>query len=294
MFLLEIYGQIIVNSIIRGSIYAIIAYGFTLAYGTMDFFNMAYGANIMLGAYVFYTLYILQGLPIIISGILSLIIIAMLLIIIDRISYYPLRIKKAPKWALVVMSMSVNLIIVSVVSIVYGNSQHFVLGGATSVGKVTISKINITSIQILIVAFALIIALAVTVFLRKSRVGLLIRALANNKYMASVVGINVEKIFIVIIALSSVLSTTAAIFLALESDIKPMMGAGALLKAIIASIVGKVGNIRGAFFAGYLLGLIENIIVFVLGTGWSDAIALPIVIVLLLLLPSYFGITESN
>ena len=294
MFQSGIFGQILVNALITGSIYAVIAFGFTLMYSTMNFFNMAYGAHVLIGAYAFYSFYRLLHLPIVISGILACFIVIPVLLLTDRAVYFPLRKKNVPGWSIVVVSMSINLIVESIVSMAYGNAQQFVLGGAVDLKKFSIGGAGITIIQLSIILIAVLVMLGFTVFLKKTKIGLIIRAIANDKQMSYVVGIDVEKAYTVIIAVSAILSTVAAVLMSLESDVRPRMGSPALLKAIMASIIGRVGNIKGALLAGYLFGIIENIAVFYLGTGWRDAICLPIVIILLLIFPSYFGIAEQK
>jgi len=290
----EVLGQLLVNSLISGSIYALIAFGFTLSYGTMNFFNMGYGAHIVLAAYAFYSFYKLLNLNIFLSAILAFLILMPIMIAIDRISYYPMRKKEFPGWSIIVVSIAVNLIVESIISIVYGNYQQFILGGATNLKKLTFAGINITISQVAIIAIAVAIMVSATLFLKKTRIGLLIRGIANNKQMAYVVGIDVEKIYVVIIAVSSFLSTAAAILMSLEYDIRPRMGASALAKAITASVIGGAGNIRGTLIAGYVFGLIENVVSYFIGAGWRDAIALPIVVILLLVMPSRFGIVKAD
>lgn len=103
-----------------------------------------------------------------------------------------------------------------------------------------------------------------------------------------------EKVYIIVIALGSVLATVAGILLSMDTDLRPTISSTALLKAIVASIVGGVGNIRGALFAGLLIGFIENFAILFIGSGWRDAIPLVLIVLFMLLKPSVFGIEEKG
>ncbi len=284
--------QIIINSIIAGGIYAVIASGFTLLYGTMNFFNMAYGANFLVGAYSFYLLYRICAFPLIISAILACLFTALLMVLIDRLCYYGFRQKHVPQWTTVVISMSVAILLQAIVTIIFGSNIHMVANGIPA--HYAIFGADITPVQIAIIVSVVFIMVIVNTYLKKSKTGKLIRAIANDKTMAKVVGINVERAYIAIIEIVSIMATIAGILVSLDSVVSPIMGSTALLKAIVASIIGGVGNIRGAVFAGILLGFIENFATLFVGSGWADAISLVLIIVLLLARPAAFGITETE
>ena len=284
--------QIIGNSIITGSIYSVIAFGFTIMYSTMGFFNMAYGANILTGAYVFYVFYRLLNLPLMVAVVISLVLTAALMSVIDRLSYYKLRNKRVPSWTIVVVSISVNLIIESAISMIFGSRTRVVY---PTIPKVfNIFGASITSIQIAVFVVSLLVMIATHLFLKKTKMGKIIRALSNDRTMSSVVGIDVEQVFLIVTVVVSMLATAAGIFSALDTDIRPRMGSAVMLKAITCSIVGGVGNIRGAMIAAFLFAVIETAITFLIGSGWKDGISLLVVIVLMLVSPKSFGLPQKN
>lgn len=284
--------QVIVNSLITGSIYATIAFGFTLIYGTMNFFNMAYGANVMLGAYVFYVFYQLCGLPLLLSVLLACAGTAGLMLGVDRLCYYGFRQKRVPSWTSVAASMAIATLSVAVVTILFGSSKVQVYGGIPQSYELA-SGVHATSVQIISFIVALLLMAGVTLFLKKTKTGIRIRAISNDKWMAKVVGIDVERVYVVIIALGSILATVAGILLSMDTDLRPAISSSSLLKAIVASIVGGVGNIRGALVAGMLIGFIENFAILWVGSGWKDAIPLVLIVIFMLLRPSVFGIEET-
>ena len=135
--------------------------------------------------------------------------------------------------------------------------------------------------------------LAMSLFLKKTKTGKMIRAISDDKTMAQVVGIDVERAYAAIIVVGSVLATVAGIMSAMDTDLRPTIASTSLLKAIVATCIGGAGNVKGAMIAAFVLGLIENIAVLYIGSGWRDAIPLVVVILVLVARPSVFGIEES-
>jgi branched-chain amino acid transport system permease protein len=285
-------AQIVANSIIIGCVYAVIAFGFTLIYSTMNFFNMAYGATVLIGGYSFYVFYNILGWPVAVAAVLCSVITAGLMLAIDRLCYYKMRQKKVPSWSIVVISMAVALAIESSITILFGARTLTVYEGFPD--SLSILGAHITTIQIAVLCSAVLIMAATTLFLRKTRTGTIIRALANDKQMAMVIGIDVERMYRIIIIVGSILAAVAAVLLAMDTDIRPKMSGPVLLKAIICSVVGGVGNFTGALIAGLVLGLLESLTTLALGSGWRDAVSLLILVILMLIKPSYFGIQTTE
>ena len=144
----------------------------------------------------------------------------------------------------------------------------------------------ITDIQILIIVAGLILFVLGWLFIQRTKFGKAIRAVSDDPIGTRVVGINSEKIILTAFAIGSALAGAAGILISLETNIEPTMGMNAILKGIIASIVGGIGSIPGALFGGLLLGLAENLGIWKISAGWKDTIAFVILIVFLLLRPS--------
>lgn len=283
--------QILINSLITGSIYAAIAFGFTLVYGTMNFFNMAYGINVLVAGYVYYVLYSMCGLSIALSCVITCLVTTMLMLLVDRLCYYRFRQRRVPGWTAVAVSMAVATFFTAVISIIFGSAKLTVYKKIPR--SIPIFSANITTIQLISLATTVVVMLAMTLFLKKTRTGKMIRAISDDKTMARVVGIDVEKVYIAIISAGSVLASVSGIMYAMDSDLRPTLAATALLKAIVASIIGGVGNIKGALIAAFAIGLVENVSVYFIGSGWRDAIPLVLVIIALIIKPSVFGMEES-
>ncbi len=153
----------------------------------------------------------------------------------------------------------------------------------------------ITDVQILILVVSIVLLGAVPIFIQKTRLGKAMRAVADDPVAASVVGINPERIIFWAFAIGSAMAGAAGILVSLETNIEPTMGFNALLKGIIAAIIGGIGSIPGAVAGGFFLGIAENLGIWKIQAGWKDSIAFAILIIFLLVRPGgIFGITVDR
>ena len=277
--------QIINNGIIAGIIYAIIALGFTSIYRTIKFFHFAHGVIYATGAYLAYALFILLGINSILSIFLSIALATLLGIAIDRFIYYPLRKHKTSNLVFLLASFGVFIFLQNLLQLIFGAQILTLRTGPIKEGHHILGAV-ITDIQILIVVVSLILFLLTWLFIQKSKLGKAIRAVSDDSTGARVVGINSEKVILTAFAIGSALAGVAGILISLETNIEPTMGFNAILKGIIASIIGGIGSIPGALFGGLFLGLAENLGSWKIQAGWKDTIAFAILIIFLLLRPS--------
>ena len=288
--------QFLLNGLIAGSIYALIALGFSVIYRTVRFFHFAHGVVYACGAYVAYATFAVarvtghgsqvEGGPLswtlaILAGIAGAAIIGVL---IDRIVYKPLRKRKAPNLVFLLASFGVFILIQNLIQLIFGAQILTIRTGPIKEGHHVFSAV-ITDIQILILVVSVSLCAALWLFIQKTKLGKAMRAVADDALAASVVGINPEKIILASFALGSALAGAAGILVSLETNIEPTMGMNAILKGIIASIIGGIGSIPGAMFGGLFLGLAENLGIWKISAGWKDCIAFIILIVFLLLRP---------
>lgn len=284
--------QLITNAVIAGSIYSLIAFGFTLIYGTMRFFNMSYGITFMLGAYLFYIFFNTLGFPFLIALGLSMSLTSFAMILVDHFSYLRLRRVRAPSWAIIMVSIGVAIVVESLMTVIFGSDVRTVRAGIQR--SYTIGGATITPNQVTILWVSIVVMVFLWMFLKKAKIGKAIRATANDPSMATVVGIDTEWVFRVVIIIGSGLACLAGVLVSLETDIEPSMGQAALLKAIVASIIGGIGNVRGAMWGGFFLGFVENFGIWKISAGWKDGIALALLLVSILFKPSLFGIEEEK
>lgn len=277
--------QLFLNGIIAGSIYALIALGFTIIYRTIKFFHFAHGVVYATGAYFAYTFFILFDINPLISFFLSVFLACLLGIVIDRFVYFPLRKHKAPNLVYLIASFGIFIFLQNLIQLIFGAQILTLRTGPVKEGHHILGAV-ITDIQILIIVVSLILVLLTWLFIQKSKLGNAIRAVSDDPVGARVVGINSEKVILTAFAIGSALAGVAGILISVETNIEPTMGFNAILKGIIASIIGGIGSIPGALFGGLFLGLAENLGIWKIQAGWKDAIAFAILIIFLLLRPS--------
>jgi branched-chain amino acid transport system permease protein len=289
-----IINQLFTNGIIVGSIYALIALGFALIYRTVRFFHFAHGVVYACGAYLAYAVFsrwlliasegrnYLTWVAAVLAGVIGAGIIGVL---IDQIVYRPLRKKKAPNLVFLLASFGVFIFIQNLIQLIFGAQILTIRTGPVKEGHHIFGAV-ITDIQILILVVSSLLVVCLWLFVKKTKLGKAMRAVADDRLAASVVGINPESITLAVFAIGSALAGVAGILVSLETNIEPTMGMNAILKGIIASIIGGIGSIPGAMFGGIFLGLAENLGIWKISAGWKDCIAFVILIVFLLLRPS--------
>ncbi|MGB2804966.1 MAG: branched-chain amino acid ABC transporter permease [Candidatus Zixiibacteriota bacterium] len=286
--------QILINSAIAGSIYALIALGFTIIYRTVKFFHFAHGVVYTAGAYLAYTFFILLHINPIISFFLSISLCALLGIIIDRGVYYPLRLKKASNLIFLLGSFGVFVFLQNFIQLIYGAQILTLRTGPVREGYHILSAV-ITPIQIWILVVSCGLLAVLWGFVKYTKLGKAMRAVSDDPVAASVVGINPDKTILASFAIGSALAGAAGILISLETNIEPTMGFSAILKGIIASIIGGIGSIPGAMLGGFFLGIAENLGIWKIQAGWKDSIAFAILIVFLLLRPGgIFGVKTEK
>ena len=286
--------QFILNGIIAGGIYAVIAIGFALIYRTVKFFHFAHGIVYTAGAYLAYTFFILFKINPIISFFLSIILCALLGIAIDKSAYYPLRVKKASNLIFLLASFGVFIFLQNLIQLIYGAQILTLRTGPIREGHHVFSAV-ITLIQIWILVVSCVLLAVLWSFVKYTKLGKAMRAVSDDPIAASVVGINPDKTILSSFAIGSALAGAAGILISLETNIEPTMGFSAILKGIIASIIGGIGSIPGAMLGGFFLGIAENLGIWKIQAGWKDSIAFLILIIFLLLRPGgVFGVKTEK
>ena len=203
---------------------------------------------------------------------------------IDQLVYRPLRHKKASNLVLLIASFGVFIFLQSLIQLIYGAQILTLRTGAVKKGHSFLGAV-ITDIQILIIAVSILLFVILYLFVRKTRLGKAIRAVSDDPVAASVVGIYPEKVIMTSFFIGSALAGAAGILISYETNIEPTMGLNAILKGIIASIIGGIGSIPGAALGGLFLGLAENFGIWKIQAGWKDCIAFAVLIVFLLFRP---------
>ena len=277
-------NQLILNGIIAGSIYSLIALGFSIIYRTVKFFNLAHGVVYSVGAYFAYTLIISLHLNLTLSFFLSIALASALGIAINKFVYRPLRQQRASNLIFLLASFGVFIFLQNLIQLIYGAQILTIRTGPIKEGHNFFGTV-ITDIQILIVVVSIALMVLLWLFTQKTKLGKAMRAVSDNPIAANVIGIDPEKIIMISFAIGSALAGAAGILISFETNIEPIMGFGALLKGIIAAIIGGIGSIPGAVLGGLFLGLAENLGIWKISAGWKDCISFGILIIFLLIRP---------
>ncbi len=276
----------LINGISLGSVYAIIALGYTMVYGIAKMLNFAHGDVIMVGAYISFCMTTYLKLPPIVSILGAMVVCTLLGILIEGLAYKPLR--KAGSLAVLITAIGVSYFLQNVALLIWGSAPK-TFRSVVSFGSISLfgGKLIITPESIITVAACLIIMVALTAFTKKSRMGKAMRAVSEDKDAAELMGINVNFTISLTFAIGSALAAIAGVLLCSAYPVLiPTTGSMPGIKAFTAAVFGGIGSIPGAMLGGILLGIIEIFSKSYISTALSDAIVFAVLIVVLLIKPT--------
>lgn len=281
--------QIIINILISGSIFLLIALSFSLIYEVTRFFHFAHAVVFTSGAYFAFLFHILFGFPLYTSIPLSLVFACLIGCMMEVLVYKPLRKRGATSIILLLASLGLYIVLQNLISMIFGDDTKSIRTWPVVEGHEVLGA-RITDVQIIIIVASIVFVALVAGFLALAKTGKAMRAVANNKELANISGINSDKIILISFALGSTLAGIAGILVALDVDVTPTMGMNALMMGVVAMIVGGVGSIWGIALGALLLALAQNLGVWYISSQWQDAIAFAILLIFLLFKPEgFFG-----
>ena len=278
-----------INGLQTGSIYALIALGYTMVYGIVKLINFAHGDILMIGAYLTF-IAVSNGMPLIIAIILSIIFCAVLGVIIDFFAYRPLR--NAPKISALITAIGMSFLLESVALIIFGATpkvidQKYIPGFLSDNKKLNLGVVQISMLTIFVIVVTIICMVALNLFIKKTKLGKATRAVSQDTGAAQLMGINVNKTIAITFAIGSGLGALGgALYAIVYPQIEPYMGMLPGLKAFIAAVFGGIGSIPGAMVGGYVLGLLEAYVKGSFLTTWANPIVFGIVILILIFKPN--------
>jgi len=277
------FWQLLINGLIAGAIYALVASGFSLIYSICKFIHFAHGAVIAVAAYILYALFSLLGMNFWLAVILTIILISIFGSIMNLI-YKQLRKRKASNVILLIASFALLILIESSILLFFGADVKTI--GFIKIAKgIEILGAIITPLQIFIVISSFILFALLFFLMKRTKIGKAMRAVSDNKDVAEIVGISSEKIYIWAFVIGSAIAGIGGILVGLEQNLEPMMGTHLIIKGFTAAIIGGIGNVPGAVLGSFLLGFAENFGIWFLPSGYKDAIALVILFIFLLFRP---------
>ena len=282
---MDIVPQLIVNSIIAGAIYTMVALGFNLIYGTVKFFDLGYGALTAVGGYGVFYFYKVLGLDIFTSVLLGVLIAGLIGYLAYRGVYSPLRKRKSSGMVLLVAALGIFTALQAVIAILFTSQFQTLSRDAGAERVFTILGGVITQTQLIILILGLLIMVAIGLTLKYTMFGKAVKAVGDDEEVSQIVGIDTRKVIGKVFFIGSAIAGLAGILVGFDTGIEPTMGLSLLLKGVIASIIGGIGNVYGGVLGAFLLGFIENFGIWKISGEWKDAIAFGVLIIFLLFRP---------
>ena len=284
----------LINGISLGSVYAIIALGYTMVYGIAKMLNFAHGDVIMVGSYVCFIAMGNLGLPPVVAILAAVVVCTCLGIVVERLAYKPLR--EAPSLAVLITAIGVSYLLQNAALLIWGadpKAFKSVVGLPSLVlfdGQLVISSVTIATVVV-----AVIVMVGLTLFTSKTKMGKAMRACSEDKGAAQLMGINVNTTISMVFAIGSGLAAIAGVLLcSAYPTLMPTTGSMPGIKAFTAAVLGGIGSIPGAALGGVLLGVIEIFAKAYIGTQFADAIVFGVLIVVLLIRPAGLLGTEKR
>ena len=275
----------LISGISLGSVYALIALGYTMVYGIAKMLNFAHGDVIMVGGYISFCAVSYLGLPGWIGVVLAVLVCTVLGVVFERLAYKPLR--AAPSLAVLITAIGVSYFLQNSALLIWGAASisypPLISGSLPLFG----GKLSIPYVSLLTVAVCLVIMAALTTFINQSKMGKAMRACSEDKGAAQLMGINVNATISTTFAIGSALAAIAGVLLCSSySILSPTTGSMPGIKAFTAAVFGGIGSIPGAFLGGLLLGIIESLAKAYISTNLANSIVFAVLIVVLLVRPA--------
>ena len=280
-------NQLLINALIAGSIYILVAVSFSLIYQTIRFFHFAHAVVFTSGAYFAYLFHKLLGFPIFISIPIAVALAALLGCGMEVSVYKSLRKKNTSPMVLLLASLGLYIVLQNTISMVFGDDTKSIRSGVVREG-LQVFGARITPIQIVIISTSVVLVVMAALWLKKSKIGTAMRAVANDPELAQISGINSDNVILWAFFVGSALAGVAGILVAMDVDMTPTMGMNALMMGVVAVIIGGVGSIPGVALGAMLLGLAQHLGVWKISSQWQDAIAFIILFLFLLIRPQGF------
>ena len=276
----------LINGISLGSVYAIIALGYTMVYGIAKMLNFAHGDIIMMGAYVIFLMVSTMGMSPLIGVLTAVVVCTLLGMAIERVAYKPLR--GASPLAVLITAIGVSYLLQNVALLLFGaNTKAFTSVVGIPALRLAQGQLVISGETIVTIVSCIVIMLGLTTFIKKTKAGQAMLAVSEDRGAATLMGINVNGTIALTFAIGSALAAVAgALLCSAYPSLTPYTGAMPGIKAFVAAVFGGIGSIPGAMIGGILLGVIENLSKAYISSQLSDAIVFSVLIVVLLVKPT--------
>lgn len=282
--------QQLINGLMLGSVYALLALGYTMVYGIIKLINFAHGDIYMLGAYFGYFFIKVLHLNFFIALILAMAVSAIIGVVIEYIAYRPLR--HSPRIAVLISALGISFLLENGMTYLYGSDQRSFPQAIKTV-QYHFYGIQVSNIQLIIDVTSIVLMLLLTYIVKNTKMGRAMRAVSADPDAASLMGININHTISFTFAIGSALAAAGGVLIGLYyNSIDPLMGMTPGLKAFVAAVLGGIGIIPGAAVGGWLIGILETMVQATAFSDYKDAIVYAMLIVILLIKPT--GILGKN
>lgn len=287
-------SQLLLNALITASTYILLAVGFGLIFSIVNFFHFTHGIIFVLGAYFTFLFHIQMECPISTAILFAIVLSGFLGGLIEICIYQNLRHKRGSSLILLLSSMGIYVILQNVISLVFGEGTKTIRSEFAQ-ESLSVFDARIMPIQIIGICTSALLVVFLTIFLKKTKLGITIRSVANDQELAKISGIPSDKIIVFVFVIGSALAALAGILLALDIDMNPTMGMNALMMGVIVVIIGGINSIPGIALAALLLATAQHFGAWFIGSQWQDVIAYIILVLFLLFKPEgFFGKKVKN
>ena len=278
------FAQQLLNGLVTGSTYALIALGYTMVYGVLQLINFAHGEIYMMGAFTGLLLVTVAKLPFPLALLLAMGSTALLGVVIEFLAYRPLR--RSSRLSVLISAIGMSIFVQNVALWIWGPSTRSFLP-PFPVTAFTIGSLRTNTLELLTLAVALAMMVGLHLLVTRTKLGKAMRAVAQDRETAALMGVNVNRTIAFTFAIGSSLAAAAGVMVGmLFNAVTPTMGVMPGLKGFVAAVLGGIGHIPGAMVGGLVLGMVEVLGVALLSSQWRDAVAFAILILVLLYRPS--------
>jgi len=290
---LDVFLQNVANSITLGSLYALIAIGYTMVYGIIRLINFAHADLLMVAAYIAFYGILVFTLPWYVSFAIAIVLTTLLGVSIERVAYRPLR--SAPRISVLISAIGVSFLLENLGIVALGARPKPFPRPDDLVWNIQIGNISFLSLTIIIPVVTIILLVMVTYMVKKTKMGIAMRAVSRDFETSSLMAVDVNKVIGATFAVGSALAAVGGIMWSMQyPQVDPLMGMFPGLKCFIAAVMGGIGSIPGAMIGGFVLGICEVMLVGFMPelSGYRDAFAFVVLILILLFRPG--GILGEN
>ncbi len=267
----QLVGEQLFNGLVLGSMYALVASGLSLVWGSLKMLNFAHGEFYMLGGFAIYFFFAIYGLPALIAVPLALLVVLAVGALVERLTIHPLLDKPGWHENPIIVTVGLSIFLQNLALRLWG--ERFQNVPYFSEGTLVIAGMRMANQRLIILAVALVTVAAGALLLKRTWLGMSLRATALDRDAATLTGVNVRAVYTWAMAISAALAALAATMLAPIFSVNPWMGHALLLKAFIICVLGGLGRLEGAILGGILLGTVESLTVVFWASEWKDVTA---------------------